>query len=398
MRVFSRGLRHVATAVIALGFFSLCVGGAGAQSTLTKLNAYLGSFSVGGQYVTVPGVGTGGQSSEQIDGAMYVAYVIPYTVTHKYPIVLIHGGVGAGQAFTATPDGRTGWAQYFARQGFAVYIPDQPGRGRSIYVPQVDGPVGNNTVLRMEQLFTATHLFNLWPQAHLQTQWPGSGVMGDATFDAFMRGMLAALTTPGVQETLSRNAGAALLDRIGPAIVLGRSQSGDYPYLIADARPGMVKAIVDVEGASPSFSTAAFPCYICAPYSGEPATLTPLWGITNTPITYSPAVTNPLTDLIRVPNTAPAAKNLGLCWKQGAPVRTLPTLKGIPIMVMVSQSSFAAQNQLCTSQYLTQAGVKNDFFRLQNVGLFGNGHLMNIEKNSDQIAQFLIDWLGTKGL
>jgi hypothetical protein len=49
-------------------------------------------------------------------------------------------------------------------------------------------------------------------------------------------------------------------------------------------------------------------------------------------------------------------------------------------------------------QYLEQAGVKNDFVRLQKVGLRGNGHLMNIELNSDEIAQFLIDWLASYGL
>ena len=101
---------------------------------------------------------------------------------------------------------------------------------------------------------------------------------------------------------------------------------------------------------------------------------------------------------MRVPDAQPAGKDLALCWKQGAPVHTLPTLKGIPTMVMVSQSSAHTQYQLCISQYLKQAGVKNDFYRLENVGIFGNGHLMNQEKNSDQIAQFLIDWLGVNGL
>ena len=35
---------------------------------------------------------------------------------------------------------------------------------------------------------------------------------------------------------------------------------------------------------------------------------------------------------------------------------------------------------------------------LQNVGIKGNGHLMNVELNSDEIAQFLIDWLASYGL
>src|SRR6516164_824497 len=57
------------------------------------------------------------------------------------------------------------------------------------------------------------------------------------------------------EETQQRNkeAGAALLDRIGPAVVLTHSQSGAFGWLIADARPRLVKAIVAIEPAGPPF-------------------------------------------------------------------------------------------------------------------------------------------------
>jgi hypothetical protein len=45
------------------------------------------------------------------------------------------------------------------------------------------------------------------------------------------------------------------------------------------------------------------------------------------------------------------------------------------------------------SKYLLQAGVANDFIRLEKVGIVGNGHMMMIEKNSDEIARFLANWL-----
>lgn len=363
-----------------------------AQTVMTKLQAYTGAFQVGGHYATVQGLGADGPGSTVMDGAMYVNYVIPYTVTHPYPIILIHGGVGTGQAFLSTPDGRTGWAQYFARQGFAVYVPDQVARGRSIYQPALDGPVSSDTVLSMEQRFTASQDFDLWPQAKLHTQWPGSGVQGDPTFDSFMRGTNGSIPT-ATEEALTVAATAVLIDRVGPAIVLGRSQSGVYPFLVADARPNQVKAMIDIEGGAPAFN-----CYICQTYTGNPATLTPLWGIADIPITYSPPVTDP-SQLVRVPDTAPNKPNLATCWLQGGPtIHTLPNLEHVPTMVMVSQSSFAAQTEQCTHEYLTQAGVRNELVRLQDKGLYGNGHLMNVEKNSDAIAQFLVDWLGVRGL
>src|SRR6476619_1375990 len=39
-------------------------------------------------------------------GHMYVEYFIPKTLTHPYPIVMIHGGSQTGTNFTGTPDDR----------------------------------------------------------------------------------------------------------------------------------------------------------------------------------------------------------------------------------------------------------------------------------------------------
>ena len=50
-------------------------------------------------------------------------------------IVMIHGGGHTGSCFFATPDGRPGWAPYFAARGYRVIVPDWPGVGRSGYVP-----------------------------------------------------------------------------------------------------------------------------------------------------------------------------------------------------------------------------------------------------------------------
>jgi hypothetical protein len=43
--------------------------------------------------------------------------------------------------------------------------------------------------------------------------------------------------------------------------------------------------------------------------------------------------------------------------------------------------------------YLEQAGVHVDFIRLAEIGIHGNGHLMMLEKNSDDIAGVVADWL-----
>ena len=40
-----------------------------------------------------------------------------------------------------------------------------------------------------------------------------------------------------------------------------------------------------------------------------------------------------------------------------------------------------------------QNGVQPDFIRLPDIGIHGNGHMMMIEKNNEQVAKVLTDWL-----
>src|SRR5262245_18068065 len=70
-------------------------------------------------------------------GQMYVEYQIPAVQTHPFPIVLVHGGGQTGAGWQTTPDGRPGWAQYFLKRGYPVYVVDQVARGRSPYAPEV---------------------------------------------------------------------------------------------------------------------------------------------------------------------------------------------------------------------------------------------------------------------
>src|SRR6266511_758089 len=97
-----------------------------------------GFFYVGGTTTTVNG-------RTYVTNQMYVEYRVPAKQTHPYPIIMVHGGTRSGTTYLGTPDGREGWAQYFVRQGYAVYVVDQPGRARSGYVPEAYGPPRNST-------------------------------------------------------------------------------------------------------------------------------------------------------------------------------------------------------------------------------------------------------------
>jgi pimeloyl-ACP methyl ester carboxylesterase len=341
-----------------------------------------GYFYVGGRYTT-------SKDGQIMAGQMFVQYQAPQPRKHPYPVVMWHGGGQTGTNFLGTPDGRKGWAQFFLEQGYAVYVVDQPARGRSGFFTGVYGETRRPTTGAMSRRFTAPGNHNEYPQAKLHTQWPGKGVPGDPVFDQFFASQVEDIRDVGVIERLNREAGVALLDRIGPAILLTHSQSGPFGWGVADARPKLVKGILAVEPNGPPFHDNAL--------TGPPdwfkdGPLMRAWGITRGPLTYSPAAASP-GDLNMTRQAAPGGPGLVRCWLQAAPARQLPNLQGIPILIIVSEASYHAPYDYCTSRYLAQAGVKHDFVSLPEAGIRGNGHMMMLEKNNFEIAAFLEGWV-----
>jgi len=299
------------------------------------------------------------------------------------------GGGQSGLNYTGTPDGREGWMQFFLRQGYAVYVLDQPSRGRSPHQPEV-GPQLRRAVEWVQQRFTAPERSNLWPQATLHTQWPGAGVAGDPVFDQFFAQNYPSVASFARQQELNRDAGAALLDRIGPAILLTHSQSGTFGWLVADVRPALVKAIVAMEPSGP-------PVYDNvekgAPDWFEDGPLSKAYGLTALPLAYDPPINDP-TELKFVRQGKPDASNLVRCWAQSEPARTLINLRNIPVLVVQAEASYHAAYDHCTVAYLRQARVSTvRFVRLADVGIKGNGHMLMLEKNNLEIAAVVAKWL-----
>jgi pimeloyl-ACP methyl ester carboxylesterase len=335
-----------------------------------------GYFYVGGKYVGEPG-------KEIMQGQVYVEVLAPKDVRRPYPLVLIHGAGQTATNWMGTPDGRKGWAEYFVEQGYVVYMLDQPMRGRSAWHPG-DGPTRMFTAANEQFQFTAIASDGTWPQAKKHTQWPGEGPnkgkKGDPIFDAFYATQVE--TVISAEETQRRNqdAGAALLDRIGPAVVLTHSQSGAFGWLIADARPALVKAIIAIEPSGPPFEGAIIA-------SGKARA----WGPTDVPITYDPPVKDP-SEIAVVRDAKADGPDLFVCWMQKSPARALVNLKNIPVMIMAAEASYHQAYDHCTAKYLNQAGVKTEYIRLQDKGIHGNGHMVMIEKNNLDIAKVVDDW------
>ena len=375
------GIRRVVATAAWLG---IAASGLIAQNTDAPLSIKRqGYLFAGGKYSTVNG-------RRVLSGHLYAEFQIPSRQTHPWPIVMVHGGSQSGTNFTGTPDGREGWAQFFLRQGYAVYVVDQPGRGRAAFEADVYGKATRLNPDTTQQRFVAPERYRLWPQARLHTQWPGSGVPGDPVFDQFFASQLPSIEDYTAQQVLNRDALLALLEKIGPAILLTHSQSGAFGWPVADARPDLVKAIVAVEPNGPPFYAVE--------NVGEPdwfrdaATLLNVWGITAVPLTYAPAAAK-ASDLAIVRDSKPDAPDLARCWLQQSPARRLPNLTKTPILIVTSEASYHAAYDHCTVKYLQQAGVQPAWIKLADAGIHGNGHMMMLEKNNMDIAAVMSRWL-----
>ncbi len=346
-------------------------------------------FYIGGRYQKL------GDKTVMV-GQMFVQARAPAKITQPYPVVMVHGLAQTGVNFLATADGRPGWVQRFVEKGYQVYVVDQVGRGRSGTNPEVYGPYDRLGTRTLEKTYTAPEVYDLFPQAKLHTQWPGgTGVQGNAGFDQFFASQVPFLANSQQTEELVAPALVALLEKVGPAILLTHGQGGLFGWAASDARPDLVKAHVTVEPNGPPFFDVQFRGgKEFWEKSGDGRARA--YGLTRMPLTFDPPVKAP-EDLIVAQQAkgsdAKAAEGQIRCWLQAEPARTLPNLAKVPAAVVTAEASFHATYDACTVAFLAQAGAKPDAIRLAERGLHGNGHMVMLETNSDAVADAVAAWI-----
>ena len=332
-----------------------------------------GSFFVAGRKVEAPGaydptLGTASTDPGQhfwVD-QMYVQYQIPVNA-RKYPLILVHGGSGTGRVWETTPDGREGYQTLMLRRGFPVYIVDFPRRGRASY-PSFNGPFGtlagspvvaNRTgQAGVQYAWSRWRLGPKYPDVFPVQQFPMKAV------DQFMQHLV-----PTVSDNAEIISGAlvALLDKVGPAIVVTHSQSGLFGWL-AGARSANVKGIVAYE---PGFVfkqgevPPAIPLFKGSQPSGTPVTPAEFARLTQIPlqVVYGDNIPKqPISDLVA---------------------------DGRRAQVVTSVMFIEALNK---------QGGQASVLHLPDVGLYGNSHFMFSDLNNVQVADQLSRFLSAKGL
>jgi pimeloyl-ACP methyl ester carboxylesterase len=234
-----------------------------------------GIFWAGGQVVnrTQPG----SENNKQYVGKAYVEYFIPHKrrfrtgadASQTVPIVMTHSSL-SGANWRTTPDGREGWAQWFVRRGFPVYVIDPPGKGRAGFDPdQVNqaatGLIPTYTNPPLTGVFDSS-AWNIWNAG------PEFGVLGDGILygntmpidEGSLRHWLAFAGLPSGPSPSPGgpdSAFIAVLEKIKahwgqPPIFIGWSAGATLAQRLVGVRPDLFKAIVDLENGRPGCTAA----------------------------------------------------------------------------------------------------------------------------------------------
>jgi pimeloyl-ACP methyl ester carboxylesterase len=342
----------------------------------TDTIARKGFYYAGGDYVGDPPI---------MGGQMYVEVWEPAEMTQPYPIVLFHGNGQTGVDWQQTPDGRPGWAYYLVDQGYTLYMVDYPARGRSTYIPGgPHGDLGIRTAEQLETIWTNVGEKGDFPLKDNHTQWPGGGHRGDPIFDTFNK---TQVQFAGESTTMARFAAMELLDVIGsPVILMTHSQGGGVGWGVADGRSELVSAIVTIEPGGPPIGRVdtANATYVEGTRDA--------WGPTNYPLAYDPATSDPseISTYLEEEGDQPGEVP---CYLQQEPARQLVNLRDIPVLAISANGTYHRVFDACIPKWLNQAGVDAEFVRLEDVGIMGNGHMMMLEQNSDEIIAFIHNWI-----
>jgi len=203
---------------------------------------------------TVPGGPSSAVPGHVVVKKTYVHFRIPEKIS-GLPVIMIGGSGDTGTTYETTPDNREGWATYFARNGFPVYVVDGPGRGRSGFntlpimrakregKPELIPDLNVNT---LESSWTGLRIGPKYPERFPGSQFPEEGVEQFAA--QFVANSESTLGTPTEAREATIDALVALLDKTGPAILIVHSQSGLYGLTAMTRRPDLVKAIISTEG------------------------------------------------------------------------------------------------------------------------------------------------------
>jgi pimeloyl-ACP methyl ester carboxylesterase len=284
---------------------------------------------------------------------IYVDHLRPLDETPgKLPVVMVHGAAHTGVCYLATPDLRPGWAQLFAAAGRHVFVPDWPGHGRSPLRPD-----------------------------------------------------FSVLGTKDVASSL-----LGLLEDIGPAVLMVHSASGPMAWWMASQRPDLVRSVVGIAPGPPANLLKELPDDPAAVLAlrddesaGRPvyaAEDKPVWLSAefaaaywaNSPRFPKAAFTQYCASI--VPESARIFNERFNIGGRGLKVTDPDRLRATPILIVTGDYDLRHTRAFDAA---TAAYFGAEFIWLPDRGIHGNGHMMMLEDNGDELAALILAWLEARG-
>lgn len=288
------------------------------------------------------------------DPAIYYDLFVPTAPARKPAIVMIHGGGHTGTCFIHTPDGRPGWAPYFAAQGYTVIVPD----------------------------------------------WPGTGRSGAVAPDRLTGGLVC-------------GAFGALLDSLGaPAILLTHSMSGPYGWKLVESHGDRIAALVAVAPGPPG--NVQPPAEVIE-RGADHIDIRRGGSLRRVPLR---AARLPEAAFVRDKLIGPGSRHFPIASVdhyarslQALPPRLMyerqnidgtqlrikdpAPFRGRHILMVTGSDDVDHTRAIdgAIADWLHGMGANVEFTFLPDVGIAGNGHMLMLEENSDAIARLIGDWL-----
>ena len=273
------------------------------------------------------------------------------------PVVMLHGAFHTGACYLTTPDGREGWAPWFARQGRTVYVVDWPGHGRS---PRRDD---------FAQLSGRT--------------------MADS---------MAVLV-----QQVARDAAAP--------VVMAHSASGPMAWWLAEQHRASVAAVVGVAPGAPGNLLPELPDdpLRIAALSHDESLGCPMYSPLDRPVQVGPEFMRSFwANAPRFPHTAFQAYARSVVAESARLVNERFNIGGAALRIerpervgerplLVITGPLDPRHPRVADEAVARL-FGGEFMWLPDLGIDGNGHMLMIEDNSLLIAELIERWLCAQGL
>lgn len=352
--------KTVLAALLAAGM-TLTAGPASAMSKPVTIEDQ-GSFMAGGTAAAAPGTYDGGNpadfSGQTLHGDhAYVFYQKPARA-HKFGMVFLHGYGQSSKTWETTPDGRDGFQNIFLERGYAVYLVDQPRRGKAgrSTVP------ANLSARPDDQLWFNTFRIGQWPKYYKNAQFPRD----KASLEQFYRQMTP--DTGAFDEKVVAEAMTAVFAKTGDGVLVTHSAGGGPGWKTA-MRSDKVRGVIALEP-----GTFPFP-------EGE----APETEATSSPFPAAGTIV-PMKDFLKL-------TKIPIAVYFGDNIPSEPTDNW-------GQDNWRVRLNLARSweRVMKKYGADVSVIYLPDIGARGNTHFLMADLNNARIADIMEDWMREKGL